>query len=474
MRSRILVVEDEAIVAKDIQTSLVRMGYDVPETAFSWQEAIEFIEKQLPDLVLLDIRIRGEKTGIDVARTIREKWNLPVVFLTAHSDEETLREVREVAPFGYILKPFKERDLRISIDIALNKSRADIQERRANDEKRFRQDLEKIVNGLPGPVLVYDSNLQLVYSNALGSNINPDFHKLPSILQAHINSVLSTGTPVKVVAFKDALPFVIEKERRFFLPSINFLKGNDEVNTVLVALQDVTELSLVNDLKTDLIGTISHELKTPLTTVRMLLHLLEEEKDKFSANHQKVIEVGKSETERMVRVINNLLDLTRFEAGALVINARDVRIKDITDRLVVDYSAQASEKSVRLVVQCDDLDRLYVDDRCLGLALGNLVDNAIKYSQPSTKIEILVVSTQDHVKFCIIDEGPGVSPSNQDRIFDRFVRLSPSDKFGTGLGLAIARQFVQAVNGEISYQTPQNGKGSCFCVEVPRAKGSVS
>ncbi|MGB3908741.1 MAG: response regulator [Methanomethylovorans sp.] len=117
--AKILVVEDENIVALEIKKRLQKLGYIVPSVASTGEDAISKVEGILPDLVLMDIMLKGEIDGIHAAGEIRKRFNIPVVYLTAYSDEETLQRAKLTEPYGYILKPFEENDLRTTIEIAL-------------------------------------------------------------------------------------------------------------------------------------------------------------------------------------------------------------------------------------------------------------------------------------------------------------------------------------------------------------------
>src|SRR6185369_7473207 len=121
----IFIVEDESIVAKDIQNSLIKLGYNVVGIANSGKDAIEKITQTMPDLILMDIMIKGDLTGIDVSEKIKEKLNIPVIFLTAYADEGTLSKAKVTEPYGYILKPFKEIDLHSTIEMAVYKHQND-------------------------------------------------------------------------------------------------------------------------------------------------------------------------------------------------------------------------------------------------------------------------------------------------------------------------------------------------------------
>ena len=120
-KPNILIVEDESIVAKDIQNSLKKLGYSVMGTTASGEEAIKLVEESQPDVVLMDIMLKGAMSGIDAAAKIKDMFDIPVIFLTAYADENTLNKAKVTQPHGYIIKPFKEVDLHTAIEVAMYK-----------------------------------------------------------------------------------------------------------------------------------------------------------------------------------------------------------------------------------------------------------------------------------------------------------------------------------------------------------------
>jgi len=130
---KILVVEDESIVAKDLQSSLKNMGYSVPAVVSSGEKAIEAAHKFRPNLILMDIMLKGEMSGIDASKIIKERFDIPVVFLTAYADEDTLEKAKLSVPYGYIIKPFKEKELQTTIEMAINKFTEDAEIKKERD-----------------------------------------------------------------------------------------------------------------------------------------------------------------------------------------------------------------------------------------------------------------------------------------------------------------------------------------------------
>jgi DNA-binding LytR/AlgR family response regulator len=156
-KTNILIVEDESIVAKDIQHSLKKLGYTVVGMCSTGEDAIKLAEEVKPDLVLMDIMLKGEMSGIEAAGQIREKFNIPIIYLTAYADESTLSKAKVSEPYGYIIKPFKEIDLHTSIEMAIYKHEKE------TDVKKERDFLYSIVENKESKDIIFvKSNSRLV------------------------------------------------------------------------------------------------------------------------------------------------------------------------------------------------------------------------------------------------------------------------------------------------------------------------
>jgi PAS domain S-box-containing protein len=163
--TRILVVEDESIVAKDIQNTLVKLGYEVPATASSAASAYEKLDLIKPDLVFLDIKLKGEEDGIHIAEHIKEKYNIPVIFLTSYVDQATLDRAKVTEPYGYIVKPFNESDLKTTVEMALFKFGRDREVR--DREQRLVNALAKVDES----IIIIDVDGRISYLNEKAENL---------------------------------------------------------------------------------------------------------------------------------------------------------------------------------------------------------------------------------------------------------------------------------------------------------------
>jgi PAS domain S-box-containing protein len=158
-KTRILVIEDESIVAKDIQNTLIKLGYDVPVTASNAESAFMRLDEVNPDLVFLDVKLKGEIDGIQIAERIRDHYEIPVIFLTSFVDKETLDRAKVTEPYGYLVKPFNEPDLRSTVEMALYKFAKDQETR--NEKDRF----ESALTNLDDAIITLDTEFKISFLN---------------------------------------------------------------------------------------------------------------------------------------------------------------------------------------------------------------------------------------------------------------------------------------------------------------------
>lgn len=202
--TKILIVEDESIVAKNIQSRLKKLGYDVPEIASSGEEAIQKAAKIQPDLVLMDIVLKGNMDGINAAKEIYTRFNIPVIYLTAYSDDKTLQRAKVTEPFGYLLKPFEIRELRSAIEVALYKHKTE----RALKEKKewFATTLKSIGDA----VVVTDSKGAVVFMNPGAETLTG--WKRKDALGRYVGEILNTQNGEKRNLIKNTLTKAIRDE----------------------------------------------------------------------------------------------------------------------------------------------------------------------------------------------------------------------------------------------------------------------
>ncbi len=281
--------------------------------------------------------------------------------------------------------------------------------------------------------------------------------------------------PFKPRAYEGAIQVFREGEERFFLPhAIPMLDEGRRLYGVTVVLADVTELRRLDESKSDLLSTVSHELKTRLTSVRMAVHLLLDDKvGPVNGRQADLLHTAMEDTEHLHRMIETLLDIGRIRSGRMEMEMKPVEPGELIDHSL-DAARQAfKEKGVRLHRSFPlDLPLVLADASRVHLVLGNLLSNALKYTPAGGNVSVAAERQGGHVRFDVADTGPGIPPGDLPRVFERFYRGSrEGEPGGAGLGLAIAKEVAEAHGGGISVKS-QEGVGSTFSFTLLR--GPVS
>jgi len=238
----------------------------------------------------------------------------------------------------------------------------------------------------------------------------------------------------------------------------------------IIVVQDVTEAMKYEQLRKDFVANVSHELRTPLTFITGYVDTLKDGAIKDSAKALEFLEIIGKNVQQLTNLVNDLLELSRMESHAGALKIRPVNIETLINRIAVNFAPAVSGKNLNLSVEIGpDMAEALVDPDFLEKAIGNLLDNAIKYSPINGKIVISAKKELSNLIITVSDTGIGIPPEDLDRIFERFYRVDKSrsrEMGGTGLGLAIAKHIVQLHNGEITVRSELN-KGSNFTIRLP-------
>jgi two-component system, NtrC family, sensor histidine kinase KinB len=232
-----------------------------------------------------------------------------------------------------------------------------------------------------------------------------------------------------------------------------------------VVLHDVTRFRLLDDAKTNLVATVSHELKTPLTSVRMVLHmLLEKSLGPLTSRQNELIQTARRDSERLLRILDALLDIARLETGDSSLGREFMQPADLVQTIAEEARRNATPQGFKIITDVQGgLPAVAVDRQQIGHVFHNFIANAIKHSPPGASIVISAVADDDNtgVQFSVCDKGTGIAEEFQGRIFDRFYRVPGQARAGVGLGLSIAREIVVAHGGRVGVRS-ELGKGSEF------------
>jgi two-component system, NtrC family, sensor histidine kinase KinB len=462
-------------------------------------------EQITPDLLeiraLLD-RILGSNqkailaTGQSVRQITREVTHLMIIgmavalILTASASyqlgrwvlqpiKQVTKATRELAEGNVSqLMPEDSPDELGELALTFNKLAARLRDYRESTTEqimRLHRTMESTLASFPDPIFVLNREGAIELKNPAAEELSTALGlqgRLPAPLEAVAHQALARGENFLPHTFGEVISYRVRGTEKFFLPRI--LSMQTKENTpfgVAVVLYDVTRFRLLDAAKTHLVGTVSHELKTPLTSVRMVLHiLLEKTLGALTPKQQDLLEAARQDTERLLRILNDLLDLARLEEGGAELHREKAAPRELLQAVVEENADKAAAKGLKLQSEADaDLPPVLVDRQRIGYAFTNLVTNAIKHSPAGARILLRAANDEDQrVLFTVTDEGPGIPPAYHTRIFDRFFRVPGQVKTGAGLGLSIAREITVAHGGRIGVKSAP-GQGATFYVVLKAA-----
>jgi signal transduction histidine kinase len=281
---------------------------------------------------------------------------------------------------------------------------------------------------------------------------------------------LNGSADFQPTSFDKALAVNLNGAEKFFLPRVLAMR-NETGNPVgvVVALQDVTRFRVADDVKTDLIATVSHELKTPLTSMQMAVYLLLEEKvGPLNPKQTELLLAARNNSDRLFEMIEDLLDLARFEGGAALIEKKPISCRQLMEEVANREKELVVSRGLELKVETEpNLPRVEVSRPRIDQVFANFISNAVKHSPPGGVITLSARKEGEKtIRFAVRDEGAGVPADLRRRIFDKFFRIAESGDEGAGLGLSIAREIVLAHGGSIGVEG-EEGKGGEFYFTLP-------
>ena len=268
----------------------------------------------------------------------------------------------------------------------------------------------------------------------------------------------------------DELKIYADNKESYFSKERIVMKNEDQLIGEVIVLQNITPFHELDEAKTNFIATISHELKTPISSILMSAKLLEDERiGSVNIEQKELVQHIKEDSERLLKITGELLNLTQVEAGKIQLAFQPVLPKEILLYAIDANRTQAEQQKQTIEMRIDPLvEAVNADKEKTSWVLTNLIANAIRYSFEDSKIIVSVEQKGKTVVFSVQDFGKGIDSKYKDRIFDRYFRVPGTKEEGTGLGLAICREFIEAQGGKIWVESDY-GDGSKFSFWLPVA-----
>ncbi|ROI10903.1 HAMP domain-containing protein [Kaistella haifensis] len=337
--------------------------------------------------------------------------------------------------------------------------------------------IETLIDNLHDPVIGIDENKKVLFANEEALNICG--LKKEEFIGKQIQDVAVTNDLIRSIikdiflpkpenAKSEQLKIYADRKESYFekeVVDINIVptgEADSEFIGQVILLRNITPFKELDLAKTNFMGTVSHEFKTPISSMQLGIQILENEKTGHLNEEQKGLINGiKDDADRLLRITGELLNIAQVESGAIQVNLISSEIKPMIEYAVNANKSAADHKNIKIDVDIDNNALVAADSEKTAWALTNLISNAVRYSYENATIFVKAEKENDQIKFSVTDTGQGIQPQFLDKIFERYFRIPGTKKEGTGLGLSISKEFIEAQGGRIWVES-EYGAGSTF------------
>lgn len=336
--------------------------------------------------------------------------------------------------------------------------------------------LETLINNMHDPIIGLDNQGLILFANDEALKIIG--LKSEDVIGKLVTTLALTNDLMKSLVIKDLSNekqkshpmkiFADGKESYFEKETINItIKPTGEDQTIdignVIILRNITIFKELDFAKTNFIATVSHELKTPISSIKLSLQLLEKaETGNINEDQKQLIESIKDDSQRLLKITGELLELSQLETGNIKLNMEKSNPYEIINYATEAVKVRADQKQIELVVETEqNLPYIKADSEKTAWVLINFLTNAITYSTENSKVIVKLKNENNQVVFQVIDTGKGIDNRYKTKVFDKYFQVPGSQKSGTGLGLAISKEFIEAQNGTIGVDS-ELGLGSTF------------
>ncbi|WP_159634567.1 HAMP domain-containing sensor histidine kinase [Sphingobacterium composti Ten et al. 2007 non Yoo et al. 2007] len=337
--------------------------------------------------------------------------------------------------------------------------------------------IETLIDNLHDPVIGIDEDKKVLFANEEALNISglqkeeligkkiQDVAVTNDLIRNIIKDIfipaIETTKTEQLKIYADGKESYFEKE----VVDINIVPTGEEQSEFIghvILLRNITPFKELDLAKTNFMGTVSHEFKTPISSIQMGIQILENEKTGFLNEEQKGLINGiKDDANRLLRITGELLNITQVESGAIQLNLIASEIKPMIEYAVNANKSATELKNIKIAIDYGNNELVIADSEKSAWVLTNLISNAVRYSYENATINVKVEKTGNQIQFSVTDTGQGIQPQFLNKIFERYFRIPGTKKEGTGLGLSISKEFIEAQGGKIWVES-EYGAGSTF------------
>ncbi|MFH1954529.1 MAG: ATP-binding protein [Pseudomonadota bacterium] len=481
---KILVVDDERPIRDGCHRVLTGRGYEVI-TAENGQIALDILAKEPLDIILLDLKmpVIGGKEVLEVTRATYP--DIPVIIITGHGTVDTAVECMKNGAYDFITKPFQIDQFVLTVQRAADKRKLE-QKARLFEEENIRNlydlNLEKsrlktIINRMANGVMVTNRNLEVVLHNPALMRLMETSEEIenPAPIARIINKASLIDTLKRILTGESSEEVSISQEiqagkntlRAISAPAL----GPDKsIAGTVTVLEDITAFKQLDQMKSDFVNMVAHELRSPLVSIRQLNSvLLEGLVGPLQEKQQDFVKRGIRKIDSLIELINDLLDVAKIEAGKYVQHQVPTDIGKIIEEIVALMEPRARKQGIILTHSFQGLKPVQADPKNMEEIINNLVSNAINYSPEGGRVSVSARGFGEYMEIKVEDTGVGIPPEELPKIFDKFYRVKhPKTRqvTGTGLGLAIVKGVIEAHHGAIDVESIVD-KGTIFRILLP-------
>ena len=350
------------------------------------------------------------------------------------------------------------------------------------DLLRAHLSMQSAIDSLPDPVVIFGvggdlQNVNHAAETLLGISTGAAVkeplkrvHESVRVVLERVRSHVLSGKGAYVPkGFEDAVQLPSLMGDRYFLPrGAPVYETRGVVIGATVILQDITRLRRFEELKNDLVATVAHEFRTPLTSLRMAVHLCTEEAaGPLTDKQAELLHGARDDCDRLQGMVDDLLDLSRIESGRVELFPLSTAVSHLVENAVREHSTEAAEAGLKLIIDSPLPEvRVLADHERIAHVFSNLITNAVRHTPNGGSVTLGAKQLKGSVRFTVTDTGNGIPEKYQERVFDKFFRVPDTEPRGTGLGLYIAREIVTVHGGDIGVESAP-GKGSTFWFTIP-------